>query len=74
MTLDEKIKIRSSTIVITENFKNFEVQFDDYCIQANYGDITKDPVNKRDDFYKQPILETSALRSALPDKALLVLR
>ena len=26
---------------IVENFKNFEVRFDDYCIQTNYRDITK---------------------------------
>ena len=27
---------------IDKNLKNFEVQFDDYCFQANYRDITKD--------------------------------
>ena len=60
---------------IAENFRNFEVQLDDYCIQANYRDITKDPVNKREDFYQQlPVLEISALRSALLDDVLLVLR
>jgi hypothetical protein len=59
---------------IVENFKNFEVRFDDYCIQTNYRDITKDPVTEKDAHYKQPILEISALRSALPDEALQVLR
>ena len=58
---------------IVENFKNFEVQFDNYSIQANYRDITKDPVIKRDDYNKQLFLEISALRSALLDEALLVL-
>ncbi len=33
---------------IVENFKNFEVRFDDYCIQINYRDITKDPVTEKD--------------------------
>ena len=59
---------------IVENFKNFEVQFDNYCIQANYREITKNPVIKRDDYNKQPILKISALRSALLNEALLVLR
>lgn len=53
---------------IVENLKNFEVQFDNYCIQRNYGDIT----TERDDYYKQPILEISALRSALPNEELQV--
>jgi hypothetical protein len=36
----EFIKLGGS---IVENFKNFEVRFDDYfnCIQTNYRDITK---------------------------------
>ncbi len=55
---------------IVENFKNFEVRFDDYCTQTNYRDITKDLVTEKDAYYKQPILEISALRSALPDEAL----
>jgi len=28
---------------MSENFKNFELRFHDYCIQAAYRDLTKDP-------------------------------
>ena len=57
---------------IKENFKNFELRFDDYCIQADYRDLEKDP--NSDDHYKKPLMEISALRSALPDEALSVVR
>ena len=58
---------------VSENFKNFELRFNDYCIQANYRNLAKDPVTERADHYKSP-LEISALRSSLPDEALSVLR
>ena len=52
---------------VSENFKNFELRFNDYCIQANYRNLAKDPVTERVDHYKSPPLEISALRSSLPD-------
>ena len=57
---------------VSENFKNFELRFNDYCIQANYGNLAKDPVTERADHYKSPLLEISTLRSSLPDEALSV--
>ena len=60
---------------VSENFKNFELRFNDYCIQANYRKyLGKDPVTERADHHKSPLLEISALRSSLPDEALSVLR
>ena len=59
---------------VSENFKNFELRFNDYCIQANYRNLAKDPVTERVDHYKSPLLEISALRSSLPDETLSVLR
>ena len=59
---------------VSENFKNFELRFDDCCIQANYCNLCKDPVTERADHYKGPLLEISAQRSSLPDEALSVLR
>lgn len=57
---------------VSENFKNFELRFNDYCIQANYRDLAKDPVAERAAHYKSPLLEISALHSALLDEALSV--
>ena len=51
---------------IVENFKNFEVRFDDYCIQANYRDLEKDPETEKTTYYKKPLLEM--------DEALQVIR
>ena len=59
---------------VSENFKNFELHFNDYCIQAKYRDLAKDPVTEQADHYKSPLLEISALRSSLPDEALSVHR
>ena len=59
---------------ISENFKNFEVRFNDYCVQANYRNLDKDPATAPDDHYKKPQLEIAALRSAMPDEALQVIR
>ena len=59
---------------VSENFKNFELRFNDYCIQANYRDLAKDPVAERATHYKSPLLEISALHSALLDEALSVVR
>ena len=59
---------------VSENFKNFELRFNDYCIQANHRNLGKDPVTERADHYKSPLLEISALRSSLPDEALSALR
>lgn len=59
---------------MSENFKNFELRFNDYCIQAAYRDLTKDPVTQPIEYYKQPQMEISALRSAMPDEALQVIR
>ena len=59
---------------ISENFKNFEVRFNDYCVQANYHNLDKDPVTAPADYYKKPQLEIAALRSAMPDEVLQVIR
>ena len=59
---------------MSENFKNFEMRFDDYCIQADMRDTTKDPVTEQDAYYKKKKLEISALRSAMPDEALQIIR
>ena len=57
---------------ISENFKNFELRFNDFCIQADYRDLDKDP--SAPEHYKKATLELAALRSALPDDALQVVR
>ena len=57
---------------VAENFKNFELRFNDYCIQADYRDLDKEETS--DDYYKKPVLEISALRAAMPDEALQVIR
>ena len=57
---------------IIENFRNFELRFNDYCIQADYRDLTKDTDNP--EHYNKPLLELAALRSSLPDDALQVIR
>ena len=59
---------------MSENFKNFELRFHDYCIQAAYRDLTKNPDTQPNEYYKQPLMEISALRSAMPDEALQVIR
>lgn len=59
---------------MSENFKNFEMRFHDYCIQADLRDLTKDESTNPDDYHKSPQLEISALRSGLPDEALQVIR
>ena len=59
---------------ISENFKNFEVRFNDYCIQADYRNLAKDPTTAPADHYKKPQLQIAALRSAMPDEALQVIR
>ena len=59
---------------MSENFKNFEMRFDDYCIQMDYRDSDKNPTTKPTEYYKKPVLELAALRSAMPDDALQVIR
>ena len=59
---------------MSENFKNFELRFNDYCIQANYRDLTKDEATEQDEYYKSKQMEISALRSSMPDEALQVIR
>lgn len=59
---------------ISENFKNFELRFNDFCIQSDYRDLARDPDTEQAEHYKKPILEISALRSAMPEKALQVIR
>ena len=59
---------------MSENFKNFELRFHDYCIQADYRNLAKNPETERGDYYKKPLEEISALRSAMPDEALQVIR
>ena len=54
--------------------ENFELRFNDYCIQSDYRDLDKDPDTDKTHHYKKPLLEISALRSAMPDEALQVIR
>ena len=58
---------------MSENFKNFELRFHNYCIQADYRNLAKNPETERGDYYKKPLQEISALRSAMPDEALQVI-
>ena len=48
---------------MAENFKNFELRFND-------NDF---PETERADFYKKPLLEISTLLSAMPEEALQVI-
>ena len=41
-----------------------------YCIQAKHSELTKDPVTEQTAYYKSPVIEISALRSAIPTEAL----
>ena len=59
---------------MSENFKNFEMRFNDFCIQAKYRDTDKNPETEKDGYYKEKQLEISALRSAMPDEALQIIR
>ena len=59
---------------MSENFKNFEMRFNDFCIQAKYRDTAKNPETERDEYYKEKQLEISALRSAMPDEAMQIIR
>ena len=45
---------------VSDNFKNFELCFNDYCIQANYHNLGKDPVPEWADHYKSPLQEIYA--------------
>ena len=40
---------------VSENFKNFELRFNDYCIQANYRNLAKDPLTEQADHYKSTV-------------------
>ena len=51
-----------------------EVRFNDYCVQADFRNLAKDPETAPADYYKKPQLEIAALRSAMPDEALQVIR
>ena len=42
---------------VSKNFKNFELRFNDYCIQADYRDLVKDPATSREAHYKSPLLK-----------------
>lgn len=46
-------------------FKSFELKFNNFCIQADFRNLAKDPTTERADHYKKPLLEISAHR---PDK------
>jgi len=55
---------------MSENFKNFELRFHNYCIQADYRNLAKNPETGRLDYYKKPLLEILVLQWAMPDEAL----
>ena len=59
---------------ISENFKNFEVRFNVYYVQADFHNLPKDPETAPADYHKKPQLEIVALRLAMPDEALQVIR
>ena len=73
---DESQALRTKPITrnISENLKNFEVRLSDYCVQANYRYLDKDAETAPADYCKKPQLEIAALRSAMPDEALQVIR
>ena len=50
------------------------MRFNDFCIQANYRDLTKDENTDQEDYFKSPQLEIAALRSSMPDEALTVIQ
>ena len=64
-----EFKISGNTV---ENFKNFELRFNDYAYQAEFRDFSKDV--ETIDHYVKPQIEIAALRSAMPDEALQVIR
>ena len=64
-----KFKISGNTV---ENFKNFELRFNDYAYQTEFCDFSKDVGTI--DHYVKPQIEIAALRSAMPDEALQVIR
>ena len=45
---------------ISESFKNFEVRFNDYCVQANYRNLEKDPETAPGDYHKKPLHKSPA--------------
>ena len=53
---------------VAENFKNFEMRSNDYCIESEYRDLSKDHDTEKTTYYKKPSIEISALRSAMPDE------
>ena len=57
---------------ISENFKNFELRFNDYCIQADSWDLSKQ--QRTEEHHKKAQYELAALRSALPDETVQVVR
>ena len=59
---------------ISENFKNFEMRFHDYCTEAEYRDLAKNPETHKVEYYAKPLMEIAALRSSMPDEALQVIR
>ena len=59
---------------MSENFKNFELGLHDYSIQADYRNLAKNSEIKKADYCKKPLLEISALRSAMLDEDLQVIR
>jgi len=59
---------------MSENFKNFELGLHDYSIQADYRNLAKNSEIKKADYCKKPLLEISALLSAMLDEDLQVIR
>lgn len=50
--------------------QNPELRFHDFCIQADYRNLTKNPETERGDYYKNPLMELSVPWSDMLDAAL----
>ena len=73
MNLHERPEVKLSRNV-SENFKSFDLRFNDYCIQSGYRDLEREPDTQKEQHYKKPLLEIPALRFAMPDEALQFIR
>lgn len=58
---------------VLKNFMTFEIFLNNYCIEADYWDLAKDPKTASADHYKKPQLEIAVLRSVMPEEALQVI-
>lgn len=58
---------------VLKNFMTFEIFLNNYCVEADYWDLAKDPKTASADHYKKPQLEIAVLRLVMPEEALQVI-